>query len=225
MSKLQPDFMIYIHADAWAKFRYWVEMAGEDEIGALGLVDEIRTDDKIDALMISEIFLLEQTVNGCENTLEDKAVANLMIHLAKQEIDNFRLKCWIHSHAVMKTFWSSTDNECCSKLANGSYALSVVTNLQGDILARIDVYNPCHMILDKIPVQIYYPQTDDLREQLEAEFKAKVKKTPAPPIPKKKMMPVDDFESEEDLEAALNQGLINFHEYEMLSGRSILEDF
>lgn len=225
MKKSQPEFMVYIDYKAWAKFRYWINLSGSDEVSALGIIDELQVNGTTTGLLVTEIFLLEQIVNGVETTIEDKAVADLMIDLATQNIDGAKLKCWIHSHADMKTFWSSTDHKCCELLANGSYSVSIVTNARNDILTRLDVYNPCHMVLDKIPTQIYYPQDDELEKQLEAEFKAKVKRIKPPQISKEKTTPVSDFESEEELEEALNQGIINFHEYEMLSRQSMFEDF
>jgi hypothetical protein len=225
MKKLQPDFMVYIDAQAWAKFRYWVELAGDDEVSALGLVDEIHENGATTGLIVSEIFLLDQIVDGSETTLDDKAVADLMIELAKKDVNNSRLKGWIHSHAGMKVFWSTTDDECCEKLANGSYSLSIVTNLHGDILTRIDVYNPCHIVLDKVPTQIYYPQPEELRDSLETEFTLKVKKAELPFKPKDKLIPVKSLETMDELELAFNQGYINMYEYEQLSGKSIFDDF
>ena len=219
------EFVVYVDYKAWAKFRYWISLSGNDEVSALGIVEELQENSTTTGLLISEIFLLEQVVNGVETTIEDSAVADLMIDLASRNIDCAKLKCWIHSHASMKTFWSSTDHKCCELLANGSYSVSIVTNARDDILTRLDVYKPCHMVLDKVLTQIYYPQDDELTEQLEAEFKAKVKKDKTPLIPKEKMIPVSEFESEEELEEALNQGVINFHEYEMLTRQSMFEDF
>ena len=47
MKQLQPEFAVYIDAKAWAKFQYWVNIAGNDEVSALGLVDEVKDNDKI----------------------------------------------------------------------------------------------------------------------------------------------------------------------------------
>ena len=94
------DITVFIDAKAWAKMRHWIRLAGDAEVSCLGLIDEIKDDDRIVALIVSEIYLLEQTVSGADTEFEDKSVANLMIQLATEGIETFRLKCWIHSHDV-----------------------------------------------------------------------------------------------------------------------------
>ena len=148
-----------------------------------------------------------------------------MIQLAAEGIDGSRLKCWLHSHAGMKAFWSTTDDECCAMLANGSYSVSIVTNIRGDILTRLDVYHPCHITLDKVPTHIHYQCSKELEELYTAEFESKVKRTGMVVKQKDRFVPIPDFNSEEELERAFEQGYINMHEYEQLSGHSIFDDY
>jgi hypothetical protein len=148
--------MILIDNRAYTKLRHFIELSTHDEISFLGLIDEIKDGQQISALLVSDIYLLDQTVTPIETTLANKAVTDLMIELATAGIDVSRLKCWFHSHADMKVFWSTTDDDCCSTLANGSYSVSIVTNARGDLLSRIDVYQPCHMTLDKVTTRIHY---------------------------------------------------------------------
>ena len=220
----QPEFQVLIDAQAWAKFRHWVALAENDEVSCLGLIEEIRQHNKIESLLVTDIFLIEQVVNQVETTLEDKAVADLLIQVSSQGIDISRLRCWIHSHANLKVFWSETDEECCSKLANGSYSLSIVTNLRGDILSRIDVYSPCHMTLDKVPVQIHYPIPDEMLEYHTAEFESKVKRAKPVPLSKTRKKPALTLADQDELEEALDQGYINFYEYQELAGFSVFDD-
>ena len=224
MKQSQPELTVQINVEAWAKFQYWVKLAGKDEVSALGLVDEIKDNGKITGLLVSEIYLVEQSVNGAETTLDDKAVANLMIQLATEGIDGSRLKCWIHSHAYMRAFWSSIDDNCCAMLANDSYSLSIVTNLQGDILTRIDVYHPFHMTVDKVPTRIRYQCSREMEELYTAEFEAKVKRTDVIFKRKNKFIPTMDFTCEEELEMAFEQGYINMFEYEELTGQTLFDD-
>ena len=224
MKQLQPEFTVHIDAKAWAKFQYWVRLANQDEVSALGLIDEVKNNSRTTGLIVSEIYLVEQTVNGAETTLDDKAVANLMIQLATEGIDGSRLKCWIHSHAGMKTFWSTTDDDCCVMLANGSYSVSIVTNIRGDILTRLDVYHPCHLILDKVSTQIHYQCSKELEELYTTEFEAKVKRTGIVLKKNDRFVPTMDFTCEEELELAFEQGTINMEEYQQLSGHSIFDD-
>ena len=100
MKQPMSEIVVFIEAAVWAKLRHWIRLAGDDEVSCLGLIDEIKDDDRIVALIVSEIYLLEQTVSGADTEFEDKAVANLMIQLATERIDTSGLKCWIHSHDV-----------------------------------------------------------------------------------------------------------------------------
>jgi hypothetical protein len=215
--KQPPEIKVLIDSKAWTKLRHWVTLAGENEVSCLGLIDEIRDKDKLEALLVSDIYLVEQIVNSAETTLDDKAVANLMIQLSGEGIDVLRLKCWIHSHSTMRVFWSSTDDECCQLLANGSYSVSIVTNLSGDLLTRIDVYNPVHMTLDKVPTQVHCPCSTEIAEMYTAEFKTKVKAIE--PV-RDRFIPSDLA----DLDKAFEQGYINIYEYEQMSGIPIFDD-
>jgi hypothetical protein len=221
MKQSQPEITVLIDSKAWTKLRHWVTLAGEDEVSCLGLIDEIKNNGKLEALLVSDIYLVEQIVNSAETMLDDKAVANLMIQLSGDGIDVCRLKCWIHSHSTMKVFWSTTDDECCCLLANGSYSVSVVTNLRGEILTRIDVYNPCHMVADKIPTLIHCPCSKELEELYSTEFQAKVKRQEYLGQFRDRLVPAGNLS---DLDLALEQGYINIYEYEQLSGVPIFED-
>ncbi len=219
------DIAVFIDGEAWAKLRYWVKLAGQDEVSCLGLIDEIKDDGRIIALMVSEIYLLEQTVSGADTELDDKAVANLMIQLAAEGKDTSKLKCWIHSHANMRVFWSSTDEECCSLLANESYSVSIVSNKRGDLLTRIDIYNPFRVTLNNVPTQIHCTCSKELEELYSAEFVAKVKRwTKISKFPKR-FPPALDFESEEELDKAFERGDINMYEYQELFDQPLFEDF
>ena len=219
------DIGIFIDGEAWAKLRHWVKLSGDNEVSCLGLIDELKDGERITALLVSEIYLLDQKVSGADVELDDKAVANLMIQLATDGIDTSRLRCWIHSHAGMKTFWSSTDEECCSQLANNSYSVSIVTNLRGDLLSRIDIYNPFRVTLNKVPIQINCTCSKELEELYSAEFEAKVKRwTKISKFPKR-FQPTADFQSEEELEEAFERGDINMYEYQGLFDQPLFDDF
>lgn len=225
MKQPMSDMVVFIDSEAWAKLRHWVKLSRDNEVSCLGLIDEIKDDDRIVALIVSEIYLLEQTVSGADTEFEDRSVANLMIQLATEDVDASRLKCWIHSHAGMKTFWSGTDEECCSLLANASYSVSIVTNLRGDLLTRIDIYNPFRVTLNKVPTQIHCTCSKELEELYTVEFEAKVKRWTTISRFPKRPTPTVKFESEEELEKAFEEGSINMYEYEELSGQPLFDDF
>jgi hypothetical protein len=220
----QPEFMILIDNQAYTKLRHFIELSNHDEISFLGLIDEIKNGDEIQALLVSDIYLLDQIVTPVETTLANKAVADLMIELANAGIDVSRLKCWIHSHASMKVFWSVTDDDCCATLANGSYSVSIVTNSRGDILSRIDVYQPCHMTLDKVATRIHYPLSSEMSELYTTEFQSKVKRSKPLPQSKGRNKAALTLNDQDELEQALDQGYINIYEYQELAGFSVFDD-
>jgi hypothetical protein len=121
MKQPETEFKILFNNQAYTKLRHFIELSQHDENSFLGLADEIKDGNQTSALLVSDIFLLDQIVTPIETTLANKAVADLMIELASTGIDVSRLKCWIHSHADMKAFWSQTDEDCCAMLTNGSY--------------------------------------------------------------------------------------------------------
>ena len=79
------------------------------------------------------------------------------------------------SHADMPTFWSGTDEACVKDLGGtqGEYFISLVTNRKGEVLVRLDVYQPFKMTMDKLPL-IVGEETPGLRAQCIADVKEKV---------------------------------------------------
>jgi hypothetical protein len=224
MKQLETEFMILIDSKAYSKLRHFIGLSNHDEISFLGLIDEITEGQQIKALLVSDIFLLDQTVTPIETTLANKAVADLMIELSCTGIDVSKLKCWIHSHADLKTFWSQTDEECCALLANGSYSVSIVTNARGDLLSRLDVYHPCHITLDKITTRIHYPLSSEMSELYTAEFQSKVKRSKPLPRSKDRNRVALSLDDQDELDQAFDQGYINIYEYQELAGFSVFDD-
>jgi hypothetical protein len=224
MKQPMSEVTVYIEDSAWAKLRHWVKLAGNDEVSCLGLVEEIKNGNGTTALLVSDIYLLEQEVSGADTELNDKAVADLLIQLATEGLDTSRLKCWIHSHSTMKTFWSGTDDDCCSQLANNSYTVSIVTNLRGDLLTRIDLYHPFRITLNDVPTRIHCSCSKELEELYTAEFESKIKRWKGTVKTPKRFQSAAEFQTEEELEEAFEQGYINMYEYQQLSGQSIFDD-
>ena len=87
MKQPETEFMILVDGKAYAKLRHFIELSNNDEISFLGLIEEIKDGTQIRALLVSDIFLLNQTVTEVETTLSNKAVADLMIDLSGTGID------------------------------------------------------------------------------------------------------------------------------------------
>jgi len=53
----------------------------------------------------------------------------------------------------------------------------MVANKRGECLVRVDIYNPCELHFDNVPVKVKFPSFG-LREFCEELFKKKVKNQP-----------------------------------------------
>jgi hypothetical protein len=94
---------------------------------------------------------------------------------AGKGIDPRTLRLWLHSHAEMGTFWSTTDAETIAGLCNDGFVLSIVTNKKGAMLARVDLFEPIRHTIDKVAVEPLFPNFN-LRDACKAEIDAKVEK-------------------------------------------------
>jgi len=168
---------IQVEATAMQKLWLWTDIA-QGEVSALGLVEEIRDETgSISALRVTDFFLVKQVCSSAETNMDPTALAELLLELEVAEIDGRQLRCWVHSHGSMGVFWSETDDECISGLANGEWLLSLVVNKKRESMMRLDQFNPCHLYLSDVVWEEYYPRIDSLAEACLAEFQAKVTET------------------------------------------------
>jgi proteasome lid subunit RPN8/RPN11 len=208
---------IYLSIEAYQKMRLWVEMA-KGEISWLGSVSEIRDqDNRFEAFLIEDIHLLKQTCSSVNTALDDQSVGQFLTEMVMKNQDTSKIKAWIHSHASMKCFWSNIDEECISNLANSSYVISIVTNKDGDILARVDIFKPFHVTVNEAVVDIYYPADEHLRKLCKKEFKDKVTESvfiPAGPVTQSFPGSTDIDRRIEELEERVSSGRISMEEYQ-----------
>lgn len=207
--------IIYISHTAYQKMKLWVEMA-KGEISWLGSIVELKEKGNIYGFLVEDIHLLKQVCSLTNTVLDDQSVGAFLTEMVMQGQDVSNIRGWLHSHAQMKTFWSGTDETCIQNLANSNYLISVVTNKEGDILARVDIFKPFHVTLNDLKVDIYYPEDPQLIEFCKVEFATKVKEDFIPPsllepMPFPGRGPVD--QQIEELEDQLNAGKISLDEY------------
>ena len=165
------DITIQVDATAIQKLWLWTDLA-QGEVSALGIVDEIKDKDtrKVEILRVTDFHLVNQICNDVETELDPEAIGQLM-----QEVDDpARLRCWAHSHGTMGAFWSGTDDETISGLANGEWLLSLVVNKKREVMMRLDQFHPVHLYLEDVAFEVFYPATKGLEDQCRKEFKAKV---------------------------------------------------
>ena len=150
-TKLAP--VVLVTALALQKVRHWTDLA-KGEFSALGTVEIIGGQ-----LLITDVFLVEQTSGSGSTEMDDEGVARLLIALEEAGEDSSLLRCWVHSHGALEAFWSGTDETCIRGLDNGQWLLSWVCNKADDDRLRLDVFEPVRLTVDHLKMQQH---TEDL---------------------------------------------------------------
>jgi len=158
---------VLLHPKVLEKIRHWTALA-KGEFSALGLVEKNGDD-----LIVPEIYLPKQTCSPANTDMDQTDVARLMVDLEKQGIDPTTLRLWLHSHGDMRTFWSNTDTSTIQGLANDGFVVSIVTNKNADVLARVDCFHPFRFTFENVRTEPMLP-TFDLLDACRQEFMEKV---------------------------------------------------
>ncbi len=162
-SKLDPR--VYVTPTAYKKIVYLVEIAGK-EVGWLGKVKELGNY----RFVIDEIYLFEQEVTSAQTEMDAEGLAKWFgenIDIANE------IKFWGHSHVNMTVGPSSTDTDQMQQfIKNGSeYFIMGIFNKRGE--QRFDIYTK-HWVASHVPFAVWIPDNEELRKEMEIEFKEKV---------------------------------------------------
>ena len=173
--KVEKQPMIVIPSNIYQKIFAYVR-AVDYEISMLGL---IKTEGNI--ISLEDVYLFRQECSGADTILEGDAIAEKAIELMKEgvldSVDNSaRLICWIHSHANMTCFWSSTDDNTCERtLKNSTFSVSIVVTRRKELLGRVDLYSPVRMTINQVQIVVSVPFEDSKdTKKYEQEVKDKV---------------------------------------------------
>ena len=147
--KNTPAPVVLVTAVALQKIRAWTAIA-KGEFSALGTVEVIGGQ-----LLITDVFLVEQTSGTGSTEMDDEGVARLLIALEEAGEDSSQLRCWIHSHGGMDAFWSGTDEQCIRDLRNDSFVVSWVCNKAGDDRLRLDLFEPVQLTVDHLQMKMH----------------------------------------------------------------------
>jgi len=158
--------------EAYARLRLYVELC-PSEIGGLG---EVRPEG--DALLVTDLFLLDQWVSPSETELDPEAVLRLLSRCLEEGRDPAALRLWWHSHAEHEVEWSETD-EATIRGFGAESLIALVTNKAGELLCRCDTWVPERRTVDRIPVEepaepLAAPRAAALREATWTEMRQKV---------------------------------------------------
>jgi len=150
------------------QLKVWTQ-AAQGEFSCFG-VTELDADSG--AIIVKKFFLPEQTCTEVHTSPDREAMGALMTELVLEGYNMENLRCWTHSHADMDCFWSSEDSDSIEEMCNDDWLLSIVTNKAGHFRARLDLYNPWRITVDRIKVGFLASIERD--KELEAELDEKV---------------------------------------------------
>lgn len=203
---------IYLSIKAYQKMRAWTEMA-KGEVSWLGTVERMEED----GFLIGDIHLLKQICTDAGTSLDDSAIGEFLTEMTRKGNDPSRVKAWLHSHGRLKTFWSQTDEKTIDGMRSAGYLISVVTNKEGEMLGRIDIFSPFHVHVSDVPVNVFHEPGEDVKKVLTAEFREKVtEQAPTPKFSSSYRFPgtTETDRMVEQLEEDVSLGKISLEEYE-----------
>jgi len=159
---------INIERKAWDKIRAYVNNC-DCEIGGLG---KVTTDGEDFFVSDAEIFTQTVTPTHVDMTAETLAIFQMEKLKKKESLVDY--KFWWHSHAKMGTFFSSTDTDTINNSREFPWLVSFVTNHKHEMSARVDIYHPVHMYIDKVTVVVVDEIDQTIIDNCIAEIAEKV---------------------------------------------------
>jgi hypothetical protein len=160
---------VIITPEAKQRLELYTEFA-KDEVSGLGRAYVFDGN-----IYVDEVYLLKQECSSSDTELDPQALAEFITQLVAAEEAPEEIKLWWHSHANMGVFWSPTDEGTAGKFGNG-WMLSLVVNKKGEYKCRLDVYEPVHLTLDNVVMEVGLPHaTKEFREALKKEVEEKVR--------------------------------------------------
>ncbi len=136
----------------YQKFRSYIDNCDE-EISGLGKI----TKDE-DVITVQDVKIFTQTTSSAETTMDKKALGKFYDEILQRGESLLNWKLWFHSHAKMSVFFSSTDIETIgdfdNDLEDNNWMLSIVSNHEADLLARLDIYKPIRCTMNNLDWEI-----------------------------------------------------------------------
>jgi hypothetical protein len=157
---------------AFKKFRAYVNGI-ELEISGFGKVEKVDGN-----LVVTDVKIFPQVVSAGHTEMDARSLAAFWDELMVAGEDIGKWKLWWHSHVYMTAAFSGTDtdtiDEFDSEMPEENWMLSIVTNKLGNLLARIDVFQPIRCIINNVAWEV--EQTDEeITVDVQSEIAEKVK--------------------------------------------------
>lgn len=146
-------------------------MSVDSEIAGMG---KVRVEG--DEIIVEEVMIYEQTVTGATADLSPQAIAKWQTELVRAGKSPKNWKLWWHSHDNMPAFFSKRDTDTIDGQTEGDWLLSLVVNKRKEREARLDMYRPFRMYMDKLDIEIegaekVYVVPTDIAEEVALKVK------------------------------------------------------
>jgi hypothetical protein len=166
---------IKIPASVYQKIRSYVDNIST-EISGLGKIELTMDGD----IIIRDAKIFKQKVTPTGTILDKNDLGKFYNRLMDEEggLENWKL--WWHSHAEMEVFFSGTDEQTIEDFDNetdhDNWLLSLVSNHAGDILFRLDIFQPIRLTFEKLEWEIIWEDVaadvlaiQEINEKIEKE--------------------------------------------------------
>lgn len=131
-------------------------------------------------IILEDIFLLPQVVGGAHTVLDKESLGQFYDAIMQKGEDPSPWRAWIHSHADMQAFYSTTDENTIESFdlerPDDNWFLSIVVNRAGTLIPRIDIFSPYRTTIMNIEWDVVFDQKD-IEENIQKEIKEKVVKS------------------------------------------------
>jgi hypothetical protein len=173
---IQSD-RVFITPEANRKRQAYIDQC-KWEISGLGTVEVING-----YLVITDVFLLQQTVQDWHTSLHKKAIQRLLREVTLAGRSTQDLKYWWHSHVEGDCQWSGTDTNTMKNtfmIAPTDFMVSTVGNKYGESKTRIDLFTFMNAVIDDIPLIVLHDDQVEYDTMIRKEIAALV--TYEPPV-------------------------------------------
>lgn len=152
------------------KINAYAHAASPNEVAGFG---KVRVEG--DSIFVEDVMIYEQTVTGAHVDMDAADIAKWATGIIKAGGSTKDWKLWWHSHVDMQAFFSAVDTGTIDRSTEFDWMVSLVVNKRRERHARLDLYRPFRVFLDKIDVEVEKDPAAVIPDEIRAEVAAKVK--------------------------------------------------
>lgn len=167
---------------AYKKLKYYVSEC-DTEISGLGRVRLVSysKEDQLYLFQIYDLEIIPQVVSSVHATITEQDLVQFMQSKIRSKISLKDYKVWWHSHAHFGAFFSQTDENTIDESRDFPYLISVCANKKGEIVARIDFFEPIRFTKEA-EVSIESEEDEKLKKKIRAEIQRKISYSSEHPV-------------------------------------------